>query len=199
MIAIVILAAGAARRMQGRDKLMEEVNGVPLLRRQTLRALDTTCPVLVTLPPAPHQRYDVINDLGVTLVPVPDPSEGMNASLRAGLAALPDTAEAVMVMLADMPDITVNDLNTILQGIDLDAETRIWRATTQTGAAGHPIVFHRSLIPELLNLWGDAGGREVVKAHADKTLHIPLPENHARTDLDTPQAWAAWRAGRRKP
>lgn len=193
MIPIVLLAAGSSSRMRGRDKLLEEVDDTALLRRQALRALETGAPVLVTLPAPPHPRYDSLAGLDVVTVAVPDAAKGMNASLRAGLGALPEAATAVMVLLADMPEITVADLNTVMQAVDLNTKTLIWRATTAQGAPGHPIIFHRSLLPELMALHGDKGGAEVVKAHGDQTLLIPLPDNHARTDLDTPEAWAAWR------
>ena len=194
MIAILILAAGSSSRMRGRDKLMEEIEGVPLLRRTVDRALASGCAVYVALPDAPHARHSALAGLAATAVPVRDAAEGMNASLRAGLNAMPRDVEAVMVLLADMPDITTDDLNTVLQVIDLKSETLIWRATTQEGAAGHPTVFRRELFADLIKLTGDAGGSAVAKAHKDKTRLIPLPHTHARTDLDTPEAWAAWRS-----
>lgn len=194
MIALLILAAGSSSRMRGCDKLMEEIEGVPLLRRTVGRAVASGCDVYVTLPDPPHARHNALADLSITAVPVPDAAEGMNASLRAGLSAMPQDVEAVMVLLADMPDITTDDLNTVLQAIDLKSDTLIWRATTQDGAAGHPIVFRRALFADLIKLTGDAGGSSVVKANKARTLLIPLPDTHARTDLDTPEAWAAWRS-----
>ena len=197
MIAVLILAAGASRRMRGRDKLLENIDGVPLLRRQVVRAHATGAPVFVTLPPRPHPRYDVLDGLEgleITTVPVADAAEGMNASLRAGLLRIPAEAKAVMVLLADMPDLTESDLRTVLQEVDTSSQTLIWRATTQSGAAGHPTVFSAALIPALTALEGDAGGKQVAQKHLNQTRHIPLPEDHARTDLDTPEAWAAWRA-----
>ena len=195
-IAILILAAGASRRMQGRDKLLENVDGMTLLRRQVLRARAATdAPVIVALPPLPHARQDELRDLDVQIVQVGNADDGMNASLGAGLAALPATAKAVMVMLADMPDVTEEDLRTVLDAVDLASDHMIWRATTAQGAPGHPIIFRSPLWPALQALTGDSGGRDIARAHLDRTLYVPLPANHARTDLDTPEAWAAWRAG----
>jgi CTP:molybdopterin cytidylyltransferase MocA len=193
MIAIVILAAGSSSRMQGRDKLMETIAGVPLLRRQVKRAMSTGLDVYVTLPTSPHPRYAALDGLEVTMVPVPDAIEGMNASLRAGLRAVEDDVDAVMVMLGDMPDITANDISTVLHAVDIKSENFIWRASTSDGSAGHPSVFHKNLLPSLIALTGDRGGNAVVKENATRTVLVPLPSNHARTDLDTPEAWDAWR------
>jgi molybdenum cofactor cytidylyltransferase len=46
----------------------------------------------------------------------------------------------------------------------------------------------------LMELTGDQGARAVLQRHADKILYTALPGQHATTDLDTPEAWAAWRA-----
>ena len=182
--------------MRGRDKLLEKVDGDALLHRQVARAIAMGCPVFVTLPAAPHLRYGALAGLDCTIVSVEDADEGMNASLRAGVAAVQDVCDAVMVLLADMPDIDTNDMKKMLQAVDLESETLIWRATTQDGCAGHPIIFHKTLFPALLHLSGDSGGSAVVKAHCDKVQLIALPDTHARTDLDTPEAWDAWRAGK---
>ena len=94
--------------MRGRDKLLETVNGVPLLQVMVRRAAETGMPVFVTLPGPKHPRcaYSV----PATPVYVRNPEEGMAASIRAGVAALPPSAEAVMILPADMPEITEADM-----------------------------------------------------------------------------------------
>ena len=193
-IPIILLAAGQSSRMRGRDKLLEIVDGIPLLRRQVLMALGTTTgPVFVTLPPAPHPRYGVIDDLDVTLVPVRDADEGMNASIRRGVAALPPDTAAAMMLLADLPDLTTDDLTTCLGRVDLTSGNSIWRGATADGKPGHPIIFAAEHFAGLASLRGDSGGRDIVAAAQDQTQLIPLPDQHARRDLDTPEAWATWR------
>lgn len=194
---IILLAAGASSRMRGRDKLLEQVEKMPLLRLQAMRARGATAgPVLVTLPPAPHPRYPVLDGLDVRRVSVQDPGEGMAASLRAGIAALPENTPCAMVLLADLPEITSADLISVACAVDLSSDRLIWRGATQTGAPGHPIVFHARLFPALSQLRGDTGGREVVQTAQGKVTYVPLPGNRARRDLDTPEDWAAWRAHR---
>ena len=193
MIQIVILAAGHSSRMRGRDKLLEDIGGTALLRRTVMRAQATGCRVLVTLPDAPHPRYGTLDGLDVDQIAVPDADEGINASLRAGIGAVREDKTAAMILLADMPEITTADLQTMMDAVATGPTALIWRATTQSGAAGHPIVFHKSLFPALMALEGDHGGNAVVKHNAEHTVHVALPDNHARTDLDTPEDWAEWK------
>jgi len=192
---VLLLAAGASSRMRGRDKLLEEVDGQPLLRRQA-RLAQGVGPVIVALPPAPHPRYTALMGLDVTALPVADAAEGMGASLRAAFAALPAQTPAVMVMLADMPELQAEDLARLAEAVDTGDDTLIWRATTQGGAPGHPIVFAAALFEQLTQLTGDDGGRTVVQSAAGRVRLIPLPGDRARLDLDTPEDWAAWRQER---
>ncbi len=192
---IIILAAGASSRMNGADKLMQSVDGMPLIRRQAAMARNVTeGPVLVAVPPAPHARHDALAGLDVTLCPVPDADEGMNASLRSAIRMLPEGAPAVLLLLGDLPDITEDHLRTVLQAHDISTDTLIWRGATSDGKPGHPVIFDASLFPALSALSGDDGGKPVAEAARDKTVLVPLPGDHARADLDTPEAWEAWRA-----
>lgn len=196
-IPAILLAAGRSRRMLGRDKLLEDVDGVPLLRRQArmLRAV-TTGDVIVALPPRPHPRYAALDGLDVTCLPIPDADEGMNASLRTAFGQVRTTAPAALLLLGDLPDITEGDIRTVLQSVDFRDENLIWRGATSDGHPGHPIVFARALFPEICALQGDSGGREVVRAAKGRVQLVPLPGQRARADLDTPEEWAKWRAAK---
>jgi molybdenum cofactor cytidylyltransferase len=63
--------------------------------------------------------------------------------------------------------------------------------------AGHPVLFPADLRAELLALQGDEGARMVLQRHKARLRLIALPNQHALTDLDTPEAWAAWRLRQR--
>lgn len=194
-IPIILLAAGQSRRMRGTDKLMQQVGGEPLLRRMARIAREAGIgPVLVALPPPPHPRHQALAGLDVQCLAVPDAAEGMNASLRRAVAALPKGAGAVMIVLSDLPDLTAQDLKTVAQAIEDHPQSLIWRGATEDGKPGHPVIFARALIPELAALGGDGGAQTVIRRHKDRITLIPLPGRRARLDLDTPEDWADWRA-----
>jgi CTP:molybdopterin cytidylyltransferase MocA len=195
-IPAIVLAAGQSSRMRGTDKLLQDVDGEPLVRRQCRIARQVCERVYVALPPAPHDRYGAIRGLDVTAVPVASAAEGMGASLRTAFAALPDDAQAVLLLLGDLPDLTSDDLKKVIQSVDMNSEKLIWRGTTSDGRAGHPIVFAKSLFAEFAKLTGDNGGQSIVKNAGNKVALVALKGNHARNDLDTPEEWANWRARR---
>jgi CTP:molybdopterin cytidylyltransferase MocA len=191
---ILILAAGSSSRMRGADKLLELIDGEPQLRRAALAALATGCPVTVALPPDRPSRTDCLQGLGIKSVSVTDPAAGMAESLKAGLLTIPAEAP-VLVLLADLPEITAEDLSACL-GAWMSAPDRILRGTAADGRPGHPVGFPPDLRSEILALSGDHGAREVLACHKDRVFLVALPGRHATTDLDTPEDWALWRAGR---
>lgn len=191
---ILILAAGASSRMRGADKLLEQVAGQPLLRHIAGQALATGLPVTVTLPPDRPARAAALDGLTVRRITVPDAGLGMAHSLRAGLASLQPQG-AVMVLLADLPEITTDDL-TMLAQAHARTPGQILRATDASGQPGHPVIFPGSLRTGLMQLSGDDGARSLLRRHAGDLQLIALPGQNATTDLDTPEDWAAWRSGR---
>ncbi|WP_299748775.1 nucleotidyltransferase family protein [uncultured Tateyamaria sp.] len=196
MMPILILAAGAASRMRGTDKLMQDVDSQPLLARQIQIAQAVSTDVRVALPPPPHLRYDLVAQTTAHPVTVKDAAQGMGASLRTIFATLGPQDTHAMLLLGDLPDITENDLRQVQQAIRTHPDALIWRGATEDGRGGHPIIFERTLFPAFAKLLGDDGGRDIVKQAGNKVHLVPLPGTRARLDLDTPEDWAAWRATR---
>lgn len=192
-LVILILAAGAGTRMRGGDKLTEDVAGEPLLRRQARAALATGCAVIVVLPPGRPARSAAIEGLPVRTVIAAEADRGMSASLRAGVADA--GGAAVMVLPADMPDLGTAELDAMVAAFR-ETPGMILRAAASDGTPGHPAIFPADLCPALARTTGDRGGRDVIAAHPDRLRLVPLPGRAALTDLDTPEDWAAWRAGR---
>lgn len=191
-VAILILAAGASSRMRGADKLLEPVDGRPLLAERAEAALTTGATVVVALPArdvAPA-RWRALEGLAVTCVTVEDAAAGMAASLVAGLHALPADAAGVLILLADMPEITPADMRALLD--DFDGST-ILRGAGADGTPGHPVLFAARDFAALAQVAGDQGARDVLSRERARVRLVPLPDAHAVTDLDSPEDWASWR------
>lgn len=199
-VAILILAAGASSRMQGRDKLLEQVQGAPLLARVAGAAVATGAPVIVVLPPDRPDRARALAGLDVALVEAAEARQGMSASLRRGMQAvmaLDPAADGVMILPADMPGLQAGDLERVIAAFRADPG-RIVRGATEDGRQGHPALFPADLFRDLLALTGDEGGRSVLRAQAGRLALVVLPGESAVLDLDTPEDWAAFRASGRQ-
>ncbi len=202
-IHVLIPAAGFGLRMRGADKLLEPVGGEPLLRRLArfaCAAAGRSGRVWVALPPHDQPggapRRAALAGLPVRVLEVPGRHEGIAAALRAGAHAAGATgAQGLLVLLADQPEIEAEDIARVLAAAAA-APGAVVRATDAGGRPGHPAVIPARLFPALTALTGDVGARPLLEAEAAATRHVPLPGNRATTDLDTPEAWAAWRAGR---
>ncbi|MBV7392983.1 nucleotidyltransferase family protein [Mameliella sediminis] len=193
-ISILIPAAGASSRMRGRDKLTEDVEGLPLLRRQALRAIDTGAHVAVTLPEWDHPRAAALEGLPVQVIEVPDSDLGMSASIRRGVGLMPRGIKAMVILPADMPEIESEDILKLINGFQSLPFPMLQQATAEDGTPGHPVLFPADCFMALQTLTGDKGARDVLRANAHRTRQIPLEGQRALTDLDTPEAWKAWRA-----
>ncbi len=188
-LAILILAAGRSSRMQGTDKLLLDVDGVPLLRHIATEGVNTGLPVMVTVPATGAEaRRAVLRDLPVTCVTVADPDAGMAASMASGIAALPTESTGVLLVLGDMPDLTTTDMRALADAFD---GSTILRATDVDGVPGHPVVFPARLFDAIKRLSGDQGAQSLLRRENVKL--VALPGKRATTDLDTPENWARWR------
>lgn len=191
-IAILLLAAGASSRMRGRDKLLEEISGQPLLSMICARAAQTGLPCYAMVPDLAHPRVSATGTAQV--IAVPQAAEGMAASIRTGvgkIAVLSPSIEALMILPCDMPDLQTQDL-THLAAHFHGADSPVLRASSSDGTPGHPVIFPRRCFAALEQISGDQGARAVLKG--ERLQLVALPGQRALTDLDTPEAWAQWRA-----
>ena len=196
MIPVVILAAGRSRRMRGRDKLLEDIDGVPLLVRQVEMALGLGGDVFVALSPEDRARKAALAGLACRLLIVPEAEEGLSGTLRGAVAQLPE-APAFMVFLGDLVALETADLRQLYEAYLSNPAYLIWRGATADGKAGHPIIFSAAVRPRFADLSGDDGAARIVGPLQKETCLIRLRDDRARRDLDTPEDWAAWRKTRR--
>ncbi len=197
-VVIILLAAGQSRRMRGRDKLLEKVGGATMLEHAAAAALASRADaVLVALPPQADARRARLAGLAVRPIDAPDFAEGMGGSLRNAMAHIGPEAGAVIVALADMPEITPAHYNALIEAYEPPRQHEICRALSDDGTPGHPVLFGRRFFEVLADSSGDAGGKQVIQASKDYLLDVPTQGRGAALDLDTPEAWESWRQGRR--
>lgn len=192
-VSCLLLAAGSSTRMQGRDKLLGEIHGEALIRRAAKAFIDSQADeVIVVLRPGDDARRAALAGLAVRIIENPLAAEGMGSSIRAGMAAIAPGAEAALIALADMPEISSADVNKLIAAYDAGEGRDLIRAATPEGAPGNPTLLGRRFFESLRALNGDQGARVLFKTHEEHIRLVPLTTAAARIDLDTEADWANW-------
>lgn len=185
-VAGVVLAAGASTRF-GRNKLLLTLDGESLARRAANAALAAGLrPVVVVLGHDAERVGDELMGLGVRAVVNSNHARGMNSSLAAGIAALPEEAEAAVVQLADMPRVTAE---MVARLVTVFRETRApLVASDYGGVHAPPTLYARALFPELGGPEGDGCGKRVVRRYENEVVRVAFPAE-ALADVDRVEDW----------
>jgi molybdenum cofactor cytidylyltransferase len=189
MIAGLLVAAGYGRRFDPtgrRAKLEEPIDGTMVAVR-TARALLGHCDrVLACVRPASTRLAEALAASGCEIVAVMG-EEGMGSSIAAGArsAAAIHGLSSLLVQPADMPWLDVTSVQAIVQA----PGDRLIVLPTWRGQDGHPVRFHRSLLPELIALSGERGARQLLQRHSP--LRIAVDDAGVVRDVDTPGDLAA--------
>ena len=188
MIAGLLLASGASRRF-GSNKLVAPLHGRAVVRWSAeglARAVDAT---FVVVPPESDEIRAALRGLPVRWVENFDAREGMASSIRAGVAAVPTDAEAVVITLGDQPLIDA--------AVIRDVVAR-WRAAPPGTRAvvaeyddgrGHPALFGAPLFADLRALDGDRGARDLLASLGESVAVVRAPGVRP-VDVDTPDVLA---------
>jgi CTP:molybdopterin cytidylyltransferase MocA len=123
-----------------------------------------------------------LDDLPLRMCVNPDWEEGLASSLRTGVQALGADADAVLVLLADQPEVESALLDRLLAAVE--ASGLELAASQYGGVVGAPALFSRRYFAELSGLSGDRGARALLEEHRDDCALVAAPE--AALDLDTP-------------
>jgi molybdenum cofactor cytidylyltransferase len=183
-VAGILLAAGTSSRM-GQNKLLLELDGEPLLRRAARRALEAgLSPLIVVLGHEADRARAELAGLPCRPVINPDFEEGITSSLHAGLAAIPDDASALVVILADMPNVTSEMFEGLAHRYRTGTAPLV--ISDYQGVNAPPMLYDRSLFGELAAMPGPGCGRQVVKRHRDEADVCTWPAA-ALADVDVPE------------
>ena len=192
MIHIIYMAAGNSRRF-GSNKLFYELDGKPMYRH----LLDRLAEI--------KNRYNKSKSdsqtIDITVVTrYPDSEKGISYTIKAGIMAVQEqkklkkssevthhTAEKeeyYMFAVADQPYLKSQSVIKLIDRVLKNTGGKRLAFSLRCGdAVGNPCVFNSSLIPQLLSLEGDKGGRSVAKKH--DCVYVDIADERELMDIDT--------------
>jgi molybdenum cofactor cytidylyltransferase len=198
-IGALLLAAGQSRRMGGPNKLLAEIDGLPMVARVAQRLLASRArPIVAVLGNQAEAVDAALGKLPVERVRNPDFAAGLSTSLKRGIAALPDDLEGVIVCLGDMPLISGRHLDRLIAAFN-PLEGRAIIVPTRRGKRGNPVLWSKRFFAGMAGLAGDVGAKHLIGEHAELVAEVEMDDDAVLVDIDTPEALEALREKRKSP
>lgn len=192
-VAAVVLAAGRSSRMGDVNKLLAPVDGVPMVRRVIETVLRASLdPVVVVLGHAAADVRGALDGLPVRFAVNAEYAAGISTSVGTGIRAVAGAVDGAMIVLGDMPWISVPDLQALVEAFAPD-EGRGICAPVVERKRGNPVLWSARYFHELQTLEGDVGARHLLAVHDEDVCEVNVSGHGVLEDVDTPEALAASR------
>jgi len=187
MIAGVFLAAGRGRRF-GSDKLLYEIEGLPLVQHSLNACLGSNLSkIYAVLDPGSDSVSEIVrqspDDLGkIAIVWNPHAERGMMSSVKSGLRSVDTRMQGAMIVLADMPFVTTELINLLVSRFE---DTNGIVIPECAGVSYHPRVVPRRLFGEFLRLGDGDKGSKVIDRHRKEIVSLETGDRRTFLDIDT--------------
>lgn len=185
LVSGVLLGAGEAKRWgTPSPKQLLLWDSEPLIRVLAKRALQSSLSELTVV--TGHMAEDiesVLSDLKLTIVVNRGYREGLSSSVKLGLSQVNPSAHAAIFLPSDQPFLSSALLDQLILTYQQTAAPIVLPRYGER--LGSPVLFDRSLFPELRRISGDEGGRQVLKLHQAATRFVSLDNEKPLLDIDT--------------
>jgi molybdenum cofactor cytidylyltransferase len=186
MIAAIVLAAGFARRM-GRQKLLLDLNGTPVVRWSVEGVLPHVGDCVVVTGRDDAAVRAALAGLAVRFAVNARPEDGQGSSIAVGTSALAPATAAALIVLGDQPLTPPTVIPALLAAQRASGKAIV--APSYRGVRGTPVLFAASVFSELRALGGDAGARSLLVARPERVEVVEF-DAAMPGDVDTPEDFA---------
>ncbi len=196
-IAGLILAAGRSTRMGAANKLIEEIDGKPMVRHVVeAAAASGLAGLYVVTGNAPEAIRKALDGIPFEEISNPDFRDGLATSLAAGVRHLSEKQglDGAIILLGDMPLVTPGLINRLTTAFDPPSGHAIC-VPTHNGKRGNPILWAARFFPDMAKVQGDTGAKHLLGENAEWIIEVPVDDPAIFRDIDTPEALARLRSG----
>ena len=193
-IGFLFLAAGASTRMHGVDKLLKEIDGIPMLQRILDEALKLNFPVFATVPAHDIERKLIISKTNAVLIEVENPDLGMGHSTSTGLSETTKNLNlhSLAICTSDLPGLSADSLRKLINYYLKIPEMICRPVKLGNSKFGHPVIFPQKYFEELKLIKGDMGARDIINRNKETLNRFVTEDDSYFIDLDTPEDFLNW-------
>lgn len=189
----VILAGGQSKRMGTKNKLLVPINGKPMIALTAETIIASKASSVAAVTGFEHQKIQgAIKNSNIEFIHNKNFQNGISSSVVTAIKSAPEDCSAILIGLGDMPKITVSHINKLIDAYN-PLEGRAICVPTWKGKRGNPVLWARRFFPEMLQLKGDFGAKELMGKYAELVVEVEMNDNGIVIDIDTPEALEAFR------
>lgn len=181
VVGALILAAGKSERMGGEPKALLSYQGLTFLEHilRSMEGAEIGYRVVV----AGRHFDEIAADATVPVVFNPDYETGMTTSFQVGIRSLPGEVDAALIFLVDHPAVS----GSTVQALVAHRGRGDVVVPVRRGRRGHPVLFSRRFLDEVLKLPPGVGVNTCVRAQGDRVVEVTVDDPGILTDVDTPE------------
>ena len=183
MISSILLAAGQSKRMNNENKLVKEVQGIPLIKHSVKNILSSQIDELIII--LGYQKDIVEKQIEknerVKVIFNKEFESGMASSIKLGLKNLSQKTKYFFICLGDMPMINHSIYNELINS----KKNKEIIVPTYKGTQGNPVLFSKSMKEKIMIIQGDTGAKKILKTNKNKILNIEINDVNILKDFNT--------------
>ena len=193
MISAILLAAGESKRMGGENKLLKEINGIPLLNYSIKNILGSSIDELIVI--LGHEKSLIENIIKknkkIKFIYNENYKNGISSSIIKGLNHISQNSEAFFICLGDMPNINQNIYNKLIKARYSYNKKLISKKKKEIiipifeEKVGNPILFSKFMKNEMMSVKGDTGAKKIIQKNKNKILYVQVKNSGVTLDFDT--------------
>lgn len=187
----VLLAGGASRRFGPENKLLAQVDGLPIVAKVAREILAGGVGELIVVTGAEHAAYvAALSGLSVRFVSNAAWEEGIGGSIAAGVRMLSEAPHGAFIVPGDLPNLTADAFRRLGAAFSEAGGGRVVVPVTAHGEQRNPVLWPRGFFPKLAALSGARGGKPLLDTLCDERVDVAFGDESLFADIDTPSDYA---------
>ena len=186
MISSILLAAGQSERMEGENKLIKEIRGIPLIKHSIKNILTSPIEELIIVLGYQKETIEKLIDKNekIKIVFNKDFKNGIASSIKTGIKYLSKKSEAFFICLGDMPEVNNEVYSKLIDSKKNNQKKEIF-VPYYENQQGNPILFSITMKDKLEEVSGDFGAKKIIMQNNEKTFRLLTKDKGIVADFNT--------------
>ena len=184
-ISATILAAGSSERMGNFNKLLLLIGNKPIIYSVCKTVLDAKLNQIILVTGYQNAEIEKVLPKEINnIIYNKNWNQGMMSSIYAGMSKLDNDIDGNMIILGDMPLITVDTINVLIDEFNKCNGNHIVYPIYNARQA-NPVIFPKKYFSEILSFQGDKGCKKVLKKYPGDSIGVHIKSDEVIIDCDT--------------